>query len=156
MKNKSGFTLIELMVIFAVAAVVLTPFTMLMVSSLRNTNDLQRSINADQDTQGTLIVLNEAIRANDFDDVSLITNYFGHGEALRVDDRVFLLKTPNYVTQTYDGSTENTSSENVLSGFIDHVDYTLTTDELNIEFHIDVDDDGTVDDVFPYRISRRN
>ncbi len=60
--NKKGFTLLELIVIIAVVAFVLTPFSYFVSSSLRSEVQTQKMIDADQSTQEIYIIINEALR----------------------------------------------------------------------------------------------
>lgn len=154
-KNIKGYTLIEIIIIFAVAAVILTPLTLMMTSSLRNVNVVQRNIDADQSTQQTFIIFNEAIRANGLTNTELIGNYHFNGEALRIDTRVFVLKDNNYVMQTYDVGSEDISSEVIINAFVRQIDYNLTSNILDVSIHIDKNQDGTTDDVYPYKFSQR-
>lgn len=155
LKNKKGYTLLELMIIFAIASIVLTPLTLLMMSSLKNSNVIQQNIDADQSTQQTFIIFNEAVRSNGVGDVDIIVDYHGNGEALRIGTHVFILKDNNYVKQTYDALSEDASSEAIVNAFVNQVDYMLTSESLEVNLHIDKDGDGTVEDIFPYKFSVR-
>ena len=158
-KNKHGFTLVELIIVFAVAAIVLTPISMIMTSGLRQEVRIQQTIDADQSTQQSFIVLNELIRKVGFDGISIETNYHGHTNVLHVRDKVFLLKDNNYVYQTYDSGSEQSSTELVLNKYVLSVTNNLedTDDDqyLEIEFEIDSDLDGTGDNTFTYKYSKR-
>ncbi len=183
-KNKYGFTLVEMIVVIAVAAVVLTPFGMLMTSALRNEVMINRMIDADQTTQQTFINLNEKIRKEGFSAVSVHDPYLTVNDVLRVDDKIFFLKMSGsdpvgYVYQDYvDGSFDSTSevmlNEYVLTAVptlvqykdilhddgVDTSGYTQKQlDEyvgLKVEFGIDTNDDDVVDDTYVYRYSKRD
>ncbi len=60
--NKKGFTLLELIVIIAVVAFVLTPFSYFVSTSLRNEVQTKKMIDADQSTQEIYMIINEALR----------------------------------------------------------------------------------------------
>lgn len=154
-KNKSGFTLIEIVIIFAIASIVLTPLTMLMTSALRNTNIIQRNIDADQSTQQTFIVLNEAVRSNGVSNAEVVVNYHGQGEALHIGNRVFFLKDTYYVMQTYDITTQDLDSELVINTYVKQVDLNLTDTFLEVTLQIDKDGDHITDDIFPYKFATR-
>lgn len=158
-KSKHGFTLVELIVVFAVAAIVLTPISMIMTSGLRQEVRIQKTIDADQSTQQSFIVLNELIRKVGFDGISIETNYHGHSNVLHVRDKVFLLKDNKYVYQAYDTAYEQSDSELVLNKYVLSANNNLVdTDEdqyLEILFEIDSDSDGTVDNTFTYKYSKR-
>jgi len=163
MKNKYGFTLVEMIIVLAVAAIVLTPISMIMTSGLRNEVKIQKMIDADQSTQQSFIVLNELIRKVGFDGISIEPTYeltyHGYTDVLRVRDKVFFLKGNSYVYQTYDASSEQSDSELVLNEYVLSVKHTLVNTDvdqyLEIEFEIDNDLDGDVDDTFTYKYSKR-
>ncbi|MBI9011994.1 MAG: type II secretion system protein [Clostridiales bacterium] len=156
-RNRNGFTLVELIVIFAVAAIVLTPISMIMTSALRNEARIQKTIDADQSTQQSFIVLNELIRKVGFDGISIEPNYHGYTDVLHVRDKVFLLKGNNYVYQTYNIGSEQSGSELVLNKYVLSVTNNLEDTEhyLEIVFEIDSDSDGSVDNTFTYKYSKR-
>lgn len=154
-KNKHGFTIIELIIVFAIAGIVLVPFSFYLTSGLRNTSLIQKNIDTIQDTQEVFILTNELLRANGLANTSLISDYFGHGEALRIDDRVLVLRGNNLVLQMYSGSSEQTDDEIVMHDYIDHVVYNLTGQALNIELYVDKDLDGTGVEMFPFTYTSR-
>lgn len=154
-KSKHGFTLVELIIVLAAAAIVLTPISMIMTSGLRQEVRIQQTIDADQSTQQSFIVLNELIRKVGFDGISIETNYHSHTDVLHVRDKVFLLKDNNYVYQTYDIGSEQSSTELVLNKYVLSVTNKLDDQYLEIEFEIDSDLDGTVDNTFTYKYSKR-
>jgi len=159
MKNKYGFTLVEMIIVLAVAAIVLTPISMIMTSGLRNEVRIQKMIDADQSTQQSFIVLNELIRKVGFDAISIEATYHGYADVLHVRDKVFFLKGNSYIYQTYDSVSLQNDSEFVLNNYVSIVTHTLVdTDDdqyLEIEFEIDNDLDGNVDDTFTYKYSKR-
>jgi len=154
-RNNKGFTLVELIVIIAVSAIVLTPFSMLITSSLRNEAKIQKTIQAQHETQSSFIVLNELCRGKGFASISVIDNYFSNGRTLRIDDKVLFLKSGNFVMQDFHATTEDTGSESVLNNFVNSLTISLTSDELEVVLNIDKDNDGSIDDTFNYRYAKR-
>jgi type II secretory pathway pseudopilin PulG len=154
--NKIGMTIIELIVVFAVAAIVLTPFSMLIASSLRSSELIQDTIESDQDVQQILIIYNEALRANGLnDDVEVITDYHSNGQALRIGNNVFFLKSSEYIMQTYDAASEQVATTNVLSESIIEAELDLTSVRLEVILHSDRNRDGVRDNEFPFVYSIR-
>lgn len=156
MKNKLGYTLVEVIVIFAVAAIVLTPLTMLMASSLHNSSLITQIIDADQSSHQSLVVMNEAVRAEGFSGLTYVADYHSYGEGLIVGSRIFFLKNSNYVMQNYNLALEDISSEFIMNAYVDHVDLQLDANALEINIHVDKNEDGTVDDIYPFVYSRRD
>ncbi|MBN2797027.1 MAG: type II secretion system protein [Clostridia bacterium] len=153
--NKKGFTIIELIIVFAIAGIVLVPFSLYLTSSLRNTTLIQKNIDAIQDTQEVFILTNELLRSNGLSNTEIIPNYFGYGEALKIDDKIIVQKGTELVLQDYSTSSEQATNEIIMHDYIDHVVYTLSAQALNMEIHVDKDLDGNVDDVFPFSYSNR-
>ncbi|MCH4888801.1 prepilin-type N-terminal cleavage/methylation domain-containing protein [Acidaminobacter sp. JC074] len=178
-KNKYGFTLVEMIIVISVAAIVLTPFGMLMTAGLRNEVAIQRTIDADQTTQQTFIVLNEKIRKEGFSAVEDLGTHLAQANVLRVDDKIFFLNSNGYVYQDYNDTVLQTTTEVVLNEFVlsaipsmityedildrDAIEKTgYTTEQLNeiisleIEFGIDTNNDNVIDDTYTYIYSKRN
>ncbi len=174
-KNKYGFTLVEMIVVIAVAAIVLTPFGMLLTSGLRNEVAINRVIDADQTTQQTFIVLNEKIRSEGFDSISVLGTFLGQPNVLRVDEKIFFLNSNGYVYQEYHDSVLQSASEVVMNEYVitavprmityggtlvNQSGYTQEQlDEiisLEITFGIDTNNDGASDDTYVYKYSKRD
>lgn len=155
-KNKKGLTLIEIIVVMAVAAIVLTPLTMLMATSLSNSSRISQSIDADQSTHQSLIVLNEAVRGAGFSGLTYLDDYHGYGQALIVNTRVFFMKDRGFVMQNYNSVSEDLASEYLMNTFVDHIEILLDSEKLEIAIHIDKDSDGLIEDVYPYVYSKRD
>lgn len=156
LKNKRGFTLVELVIIIAIAGIVLTPISLIVTSSLRNAEDIHTQITAEQDVHQTFIVLNEALRKNGFSQVAIITNYHGYGKALKVNQNIYFLKGNQFIKQDYDVNHEVTTSEIVLSNYIHSLEYNLSERLLEIILHVDMDNDGTIDDTYPFEYGIRD
>lgn len=159
MKNKFGFTLLELMIVIAVSAFVLTPFTLLLTNSLQNEVKFQRTIDAQHELQLTFITLNEFIRGENFSNLSIIDNYHNNGKALLIDETVVFKKSgeKKLVYQDFSSISENTASEVVLSNYILAIRFTEPLeDEVIIDVDVDDDEDDIVDNTFTYQYSERN
>lgn len=178
LNNKSGFTLVEMIIVLAVAAIVLTPFSFIMTSGMRNEIKVQERIDADQTTQQTFIVLNEKIRREGFDEVSILPIHLGLSNVLRIDDKIFFFDSANlrYVYQDYDVSSLISSSEVILNSFTDNVVHDLILFEdtipsvehsnytaeqlskeirLEIRFDIDAYGDDSIVETYNYINARR-
>lgn len=153
--SKKGFSLVELVVIIAVSAIVLTPFSLLMTSSLQNEAKINRVIDAQHKTQSSFIVLNELCRSAGFKNIEMVTHAHYNNLAIRVGTKVVFLKDTEFVMQTYNSSSEDTSGQVILSNYVDSVTMTLTGDQLEISLAIDVDNDSNVEDTFVFKYSKR-
>jgi len=179
LKNKKGFTLVEMIIVLAVAAIVLTPFSFIMTSGMKNEIKVQERIDADQTTQQTFIVLNEKVRHRGFDSVVVLPSHLGLTNVLWIDDKIFYHDTVNneYVYQDYNASTLQTSTKVVLNTYVSGATHTMvlfsdtipasehtnyTSDELNekirleIAFTIDSYGDGSVVETYNYINARRD
>lgn len=176
LKSKAGFTLVEMIIVIAVAAIVLTPFGMMMTSGLRNEVKVQRTIDADQTTQQTFIHLNEKIRASGFSSLEIIDNHFGAMNVVRVNNTIYFRNSNGYVSQTYDQAKLVPDSENVVNEYVlgatakfndfrstidasDHSSY--TTEQLDeivsfeIVFSVDTDNDGIENNSYTFMYAKR-
>lgn len=149
-KTKSGYTLVELIVIIGLSAIVLVPLSFIVTANLRNEVRIQRVIDSDQSMQQSFIILNEAIRKNGYNEVSLIES----DSKLRVDNYVFYLDGSDYKYETYDDS-DNLINTTVINKYISSVTYSITSDTLKIEFELDRENDGVVDEEYTYQYSKR-
>lgn len=150
LKSKSGFTLVELIVIFALAAVVLTPLTFIMTSSLKNEVRIQRIIDSDQSMQQTFIILNEVVRNRGYNKISLVDS----DSKLIVDNYTFYLDGNEFKYQRFD-DTGNLINIHIMNTDIHSVTYTLADGSLKIEFEVDRENDAVVDEYFTYQYSKR-
>ena len=156
LKSKKGFTLVELIITIGVAAIVLAPFSLLIMSTLRSANDTQRHIDSMQDAQQIFIVMNESVRASLRSDIEFYDPYLNTGKtALKIKSKVFFSKDGvGFVYQNYHDTIENVDSQIVLSEFVISHAYTVTRNadttikSIVLELSVDRNDDDTVDDVF--------
>lgn len=175
-KSKLGFTLVELIIVVAIAAVVLTPFGMMMTSGLRNEVKVQRTIDADQSTQLMMIGLNEKIRAEGFNAMIILDNHHGLTNVLRVDELIYFVNEKGYVTQTYDNHQLLPATEHIINPYVLSANHQLlnlrddlSSDDqkhysekqlnehirLEITFSIDTDNDHVENNAYTFKYAKR-
>lgn len=162
-KSKTGFTLVEMIIVIAVAAMILTPFGMMLTSGLRNEVNVQRTIDADQTTQQTFIVLNEKIRARGFNSIEIIDDHYGVINAVKVDDVLFFRNNNGYVSQTYDATKLLPDTENIINPYVLSATATIYThdsgddlsDYIEIVFSVDTDNDGIENNSYTFKYAKR-
>ncbi len=176
--NKYGFTLVEMIIVLAVAAIVLTPFGFMVTSGLRNEVRVQQRIDADQTVQQMFIVLNEKIRGDGFDAVSVLETHQSISDVLRVDDKIFFYDDENgYVYQDYDSGSLLTTTEVIMNSYVisavpnivlfedtidesEHDNY--STEELaesvrlEIVFEVNADGNGSVIETYVFKYAKRD
>jgi competence protein ComGC len=159
LKNKYGFTLVELIVIIAVSAIVLTPFSFLMTASLRNEVAVNRTIDAQHKTQSALIAINELARGAGFDEIEILSSYLTYGSSLRIGTKAIYLDGSDLKYRLHADLGSDTSSEVVLSNYINSITFVWLPDlanrnELDITINVDKNSDGNIE-VFNYKIAKR-
>ena len=159
LKNKYGFTLVELIVIIAVSAIVLTPFSLLMTASLRNEVAVNKTIDAQHKTQAAFIAINELARGVGFDEIELDLTYLSYGNAIRLGSKVVYLDSANSKLKyrTYLDTSSDTTSEIELSDYVHDITFTLSASALDIILEIDKydDSDDSNNEIFYYKYSKR-
>ena len=158
-KSKYGFTLVELIVIIAVSAIVLTPFSLLMTASLRNEVAVNKTIDAQHKTQSAFMAINELARGAGFEEVELDISYLSYGTAIRLGTKVVYFDNANHklMYRVYLDDVTDTSSEIELSDYVHDVIFALDETSLDIVLEIDKynDSDDTNNEIFNYKFSKR-
>lgn len=143
LKSKKGFTLVELIITIGVAAIILTPFSLFVSSSLRSANQAQREIDSMQDAQQIYLIINETIRRSSASEVEIIENYCNLGvRVLKIRDSVYFSNDEGFVKQDYNSSKENAGSEYIISKYVIGNDFTRIDDVITMTITNDIDGDG--------------